>query len=247
MLGVQSKGLKMSVPKTQDIATHLANSLDMSSIALKSASSLEASKSEDQRDIPVRQILERCAEFARASATLGRDNNPASLSILARATLENLILILWVIVSVENAEELKNTAVAELTRAARVNLQSGKLKIKNRKTGEDATAKFLADDRFKNLSKRKSVESRAKDAGVLDLYNVFYRFMSLETHGHDMGINDISSEWDLSVMHMQGIGALIKAIGHAGTLWLLHRQRVNNETLRVLFGIATNQSQPPDG
>jgi hypothetical protein len=44
--------------------------------------------------------------------------------------------------------------------------------------------------------------------------------------------------WDLSVMHMQGIGAMLKAVGHTGTIWLLNRQRLSNDDLRKLLGFA---------
>lgn len=230
-------GSIMTSPPSQEVAGRIADSLRASGVALAAASQLDAFKPEDPRDAPVRHILKRCAEFARACASLGRDNNAVSLSILARATLENLILLLWITVSKENAEELKTAAIAEFARVARINLQSGKARIKNSVTGEDATARFLTEARFKNLPKRRSVESRAEDAGVLDLYNVFYRFMSLDTHGHEAGYEGASAGWDLVVMHMQGIGALTKAIGHAGTLWLLRRTRVDNETLRNILGL----------
>jgi Family of unknown function (DUF5677) len=230
---MSENGHYMSSNKNPATATCLVDSLNTNSIALKSASELESTKPEFQRDIFVRQILARCAEYARAAATLGNGNNAASISIIARATLENLILILWVVISEENAEELKKAPIAELKRAARINLQSGKARIINRDTGEDATDKFLLDS-FINLPKRNSVENRAKDVDVLDLYNIFYRFMSLDTHGHVIGGSDI---FDLSIMHMQGMSALTIAVGHAGTLWLLHRKRVDNKTLINLLGL----------
>jgi hypothetical protein len=230
---MSENGHYMSSNKNPATAACLVDSLNTNSIALKSASELKSTKPEFQRDIFVRQILSRCAEYARAGATLGNDNNAASLSIIARATLENLILILWVVISEENAEELKNAAIAELTRTARINLQSGKAQIINRENGEDVTDKFLADS-FKKLPKRNSVENRAKDADVLDLYNMFYRLMSLDTHGHEIGRSDVLN---LSIMHMQGMSALTTAIDHAGTLWLLHRKRVDNKTLINLLGL----------
>lgn len=222
----------------KNVAALLADSLETHSVGLLSASSLEKVKAEDPRDLPVRQVLKRCADLGRGCAAVGRENNSTSLAILARAILENLILILWVTIEEKNAKDLQSAAVAELTRAARINLESGKLRIMNRVTGADATAEFLADDRFKKLPKRKSVEVRAEEAGVLDLYNVFYRFLSLDTHGHDLGHTETIMNWDLSVMHMQGIGAMLKAVGHTGTIWLLNRQRLSNDDLRKLLGFA---------
>jgi methionine-rich copper-binding protein CopC len=210
----------------------------MYSTALLAASHLTPEgNTEDPRDLPVRLVLKRCADFGKGCAALGNDNNPTSLAILARAILENLILILWVTKSEENAKELQDAAIAELKRAARINLERGKAKIMNRVTGEDATEKILADDQFKKLPKRKSVEARAGEAGVEDLYHIFYRFLSLDTHGHELNLAEGKNALDLAVMHMQGIGALLKATGHAGTIWLQARKRMDNETLRSMLGL----------
>ena len=146
-------------------------------------------------------------------------------------------MILWIILEERNAVELKNAGIAELTRTARINLESGKAKIINRNTGADATAQFLSDDRLKSIPKRKSVEERAKEAGVLDLYNILYRILSLETHGHDLNSAEGSGEFDLSVMHMQGIGALLSAVKNAGSQWILYCQRLSSEDLRKLLGL----------
>jgi len=125
-------------------------------------------------DVAVRGLLSRSSELLRGTASLGSDENPAALEVIARALLENLITVLWVQVDTAHPDHLKAAAVAELARMARLNLRGGKARIVNRETGEDATAEFLASDRFKNLPRRMSVEDRAKQAGVEDPYNIFY-------------------------------------------------------------------------
>ena len=202
------------------------------------ASTMKAGSDLDPRDEPVRQMLARCSEIGRACAALGETKNPTTLALLARAELESLITLLWTVISTANAAELKSAGLAELTRAARVNLQSGKLKATNKATGANETSRLLQDDRFKKLPKRKSVETKAEEAGVLDLYNIFYRFMSLETHGHQLETEANADAWELTAMHLQGLGALTLAIGHVGTLWLLHRRRIESEALRQLLGLA---------
>ena len=186
-------------------------------------------------DAAVRGMLSRSAELLRGAASLGKEVNPTALEVIARALLENLITILWVQVDAAHPDHLKEAAVAELARMARVNLKAGKARILNRETGEDATAEFLASDRFKNLPRRMSVEDRAKQAGVEDLYNVFYRSLSMGVHGHSLGAGDTSLE--LAVMHMQGVGAIALATGHSGVRWLVHRERTDNGTLRNMLGL----------
>lgn len=187
-------------------------------------------------DAAIRGILSRSAELLQGAASLGSDGNPTALEVIARALLENLITILWVQVDAAHPDHLKEASVAELARMARVNLKTGTARIVNRETGEDATAEFLASDRFKNLARRMSVEDRAKQAGVEDLYNIFYRSLSMGVHGHNLRGGDASLE--LTVMQMQGVGAIALATGHSGVRWLVHRERTDNETLRRLLGFA---------
>jgi len=191
----------------------------------------------DPRDEPLIKILLRCAELSRGCADVGRGFNATALAILARALLENFILALWVTKSEENACSLEHEAVAELARIARLNLGAGKLKIVNQETGEDATSQFLNSGRFKNLPKRVSVEARAREANVLDLYNIFYRSLSMDTHGHGESTSNNEFYLDLAVMHLQGIGALLKAIECTGRMWLNERRCPDNEELRVIFGL----------
>lgn len=207
---------------------------------LSSAATIPVNGETSDRDGAVYQVLERCAELVRGAGSLGRDKNAVTLGIVARAILENLILLLWVEISDANAREFSEAGLAELARVVRINLESGKAKIRNRHTGQDATAEFLASERFNNLPKRKSVASRAEEAGVADLYNIFYRSLSMETHGHEVDKANGEDANVLAIMHMQGVGALSKAIGHAGVRWLLHRERTDNETLRTLLGFLEN-------
>jgi hypothetical protein len=187
------------------------------------------------RDDSIRHLLARSGELARAGAALCRINNPTALSLLERVVLEDLIRILWVTISDSNANKLQSGAVAALFRLVSVHVQSGREKIRSQKTGEDLSSRFLADK--KNLPKPKSIETLAREAGVLDLYDIFYRSLSLDTHGHDLGPEEETGEWDLTVMHMQTFCAMTTAIGHAGTLWLRARQRVDNEVLRGFLGV----------
>ena len=203
---------------------------------LAAAAAMDALGQPVTTDEAVREMLKRAADLVRGASALGAQGNQTALGVLSRAILENLIVLLWVQVAEENVATLKKAALVELARAAKINFEKGKARIINRQTGEDATAEFLQSDRFKSRGKRASVESRAKEAGVEDLYTVFYRFMSLDMHG--LGPARKGEDQDsIAIIHMQGIGALATASGHAGVRWLVHRQRTDNETLRALLGI----------
>jgi hypothetical protein len=53
---------------------------------------------------------------------------------------------------------------------------------------------------------------------VEDLYNIFYRSLSIGGHCHSLRKGD--GDFDLAVMHMQGVGAIAVATGHSGVRWL---------------------------
>lgn len=213
----------------------LAQSMVERAQVLVAAAAIEVRGKPTETDEVVRQMLSRAADLVRGAASLGQDENATSLGVIARALLENLISILWVQMDAAYAKQLQESSVVELARMARVNLNSGNARILNLQTGEDATEEFLASDRFRDLPRRMSVEDRAKQAGVEDLYNVFYRGLSMEVHGHNHGEGE--NESDIAFMHMQGIGAISMASGHSGVRWLIHRERTNNEDLRALLGL----------
>ncbi len=204
---------------------------------LTSAAAIEGTGQADLRDEIAHQHLRRAAELVRGAAALGAVKNSACLGILGRCLLEQLITALWAIRSQENAQTHLSAATTELTKALKINLQAGKAKIKNRCTEQDATAEFLDAEQMKNIPKRKSVQVLAKDAGISDLYTVFYRFMSLDTHGHHGTLKDDSDANAQCEMNLQGIGAISRAIGQACVWWLLHRSWPDNEAIRDALGL----------
>ena len=215
----------------------LVDSLHQQVALLLAASEVKASGQADPRDEIARQQLGRATELVRGAAALGANHNAACLGILGRCLLEQLITILWAVRSVENARSLQSSIKAELAKVLRMNLKAGKAKIKNGHTGADATAEFLETDQMKSIPKRRSVEELAREAEVPDLYTVFYRFMSLETHGHHDAPKDSSDSISLCEMHLQGIGAISRAIGQACVWWLLHRSWPDNESIRDVLGL----------
>lgn len=220
----------------------LVESLHKQVAMLLAASEVKASGQADLRDEIARQQLGRAAELVRGAAALGANQNATCLGILGRCLLEQLITILWAVRSIENAQSHQNSAKAELAKALKINLKAGKAKIKNRLTGADATAEFLETDQMKSIPKRKSVEELAREAEVSDLYTVFYRFMSLDTHGHHDAPKDSSDSISLCEMHLQGIGAISRAIGQACVWWFLHRSWPDNESIRNVLGL--NRAEP---
>ena len=61
--------------------------------------------------------------------------------------------------------------------------------------------------------------------------------MSLDTHGKSETIVDPEESLEATVVHLQTIGAISQAFGHVAILWLMHRQKTDNEKIRELLGL----------
>lgn len=230
----------MSIPPSE--TDDLVQSLKTQATLLIASSELQVVGLPDPRDEFVRHQLRRAAELIRGAAALGAAENSACLGILSRCLLEQLITVLWGIRSVENAESQIGAGPAELAKALRMNLKAGTAKIFDRRTGEEATESYLESEQTKQSRRRKSVEDQAKEADVLDLYTVFYRFLSLETHGHNEITTDKADITALCVSHLQGMGGISRAIGQACIWWLMHRHWPDNESLRDVLGLNSKGS-----
>ncbi|MBN6776106.1 hypothetical protein JRG42_22730 [Pseudomonas granadensis] len=209
----------------------------MQAEVLIQASEIEAGECPDVRDEFTRQQLRRASELVKGAVALGSIENAACLGILSRSVLEQLITVLWGIRSVENAVSQTAAGPAELAKALRMNLKEGTAKIFDRETGEDVTAQYLEREQAKQSRRSKSVQDQAKEAEVQDLYTVFYRLLSLETHGHNETPAGKSEACTLCVTHLQGIGAISRGIGQACVCWLIGRAWPDYESLRDALGL----------
>ena len=221
------------IPNTSE----LVESLKVQAGLLIQASEMEAGESPDARDEFTRRQLRRASELVKGAVALGAIENSACLGILSRSLLEQLITVLWGIRSVENAESQMGAGPAELAKALKMNLKAGTAKMLDRDTGEDVTAQFLEKEQAKRTRRRKSVEDQAKEAEAQDLYTVFYRLLSLETHGHNETPAEKAEASALCATHLQGIGAISRGIGQACVCWLIGRQWPDNESLRDVLGL----------
>lgn len=227
----------MSIPSAEK--NGLIESLKTQATLLIASAELEAVGLGDPRDEFARNQLRRAAELVRGAAALGSVENAACLGVLSRSLLEQLITVLWSIRSVENVQSQIGAGSTELAKALKMNLKAGTAKTFDRQTGEDVTASYLEQEDAKRSPRRKSVEEQAKEAEVLDLYTVFYRFLSLETHGHNQCPIESSEIAKLCTTHLQGIGGISRAIGQACIWWLMHRHWPDNESLREALGLSS--------
>jgi hypothetical protein len=201
---------------------------------------IPSSGEHDVRDDSVRAMVKRESHLASACATLAPTLNNVAVIILARALLENLITLLWVIDNPDNPDNLRLEKLNQMRQAARKNMKQGLLKILKRPEELDCTNDFLNRPEFIKIAKRKSVEQRAKESDFHDIYSVFYSFLSMELHGYS--IRD-PEEPPSTVMceDLQCIGAFLNCSVLVAESWLSFRRRPSNEQLREALGLSNKR------
>jgi hypothetical protein len=210
--------------------------LQLQAAMLLQASSIDA-KSGDQpeRDRYCRLILARTSDLIGACSLFVEGSYAVAGQIIMRSMLEDLIRILWATLEEANAAHLLAHGLDELKRALRANLQGGTAQIKDRE-GNDHSHQFVRDGKLSPAVKKKSVELMAQEAEAIGLYNMFYRFTSLQAHGNMLDEPRKSDPLDVSAI-LSGAGAISKATGHVGVRWLLGRERPSNKELLELLGV----------
>jgi hypothetical protein len=219
------------MPKIKEICENLRIHSEMFAQSSKNNLADTSSKVDD----PVRKILLRGSEIIRGAADLGLVENPTALGILVRQLLELFISLQWVISDSKRADRYIKFSLDELDRLAQINMNDGLLSIKLKEDGSDATDEFLLGR--KKAQKGVSIEQQARESGLLHIYQVFYRFMSLDTHGKAETIVNPDERLELTLVQLQVVGAISQALGHIAIMWLLHRQKSSNEKIRELLGL----------
>ncbi|BAP14510.1 hypothetical protein AS19_16590 [Alcanivorax sp. NBRC 101098] len=218
------------MPGLKEICENLSTHSKM----LAQSSEDKWSDSSSPVDEPVRRILLRGSEIIRGATNLGLSENPTALGILSRQLLELFISLHWVISDPERAARYAEFPTNELDRLAQMAMKDGLLSVKSKEDGADVTNDFLST---RNKPKKGvSIEQQARESGILDLYQILYRFMSLETHGKSETVVNPAERSEVTLEHLQTIGAISQVFGHTAILWLLHRQKITNEKVRELLG-----------
>ena len=204
-----------------------------------SAASTMAARNEEapHRDQYVRRALARSASLVSSCAQLAQGSHSLALQILHRAIVEDFIRLHWVTLSEENANYVESIGVDEIRKLVRTNVKSGILNFRKKYTGEDVTDSVVGAGLLLSKTKRKvTFETMARDADILHLYDIFYRFGSMTTHGNEGGSPSWNKIGDV-VANLNQVGAFNKALGHAGVMWLMWRERPSNESLRTVLGL----------
>lgn len=177
------------------------------------------SVSDKQRDKVLRYFMDRAAQLGEACFRTSDLQMP--LFVLARVLCEDFFTMYWASLSEENSTEYSKVALSEMAKMLRHNLKNKRARVRDIPSGKDVTAEFLPELEG-HVTKKKTIEQIAKESGLSKVYDIVYRYDSLEVHGNTFGLSDLRSEMD-------GIAVAVSAI---------------NAFLRVILSVADNKDQP---
>lgn len=133
------------------------------------------------------------------------------LLALARVLCEDFFTMYWVSLSEKNAAAYSKSARSEMAKMIRKNLSNKRAMVREISSGKDVTAEFLPKlDR--HVSKKKTVEQIAKESGLSKVYDIVYRFDSLEVHGNTFELSELKSGMDGIAVAVSAINALLRVI-----------------------------------
>lgn len=211
----------------------LANDLMLRSGAMAAGAGMDAKDSlHPEIDEFVRQSLKAGSELMRSCASLAHGPHELAVNALVRSIIESSLKMHWATLSSENAKHLFALSAEQMKAIFAVNVKTGIAKIVDRE-GNDFTSEFLSSGGAARGQKPTSIEVMARQAGLIDLYNVFYRFQSMHAHGNSAS----STSEQTSALALNCIGEFSVLLGHIGVRWLLHRSRPDNGEIRSLLGV----------
>ncbi|MBD7987444.1 hypothetical protein H9645_05320 [Luteimonas sp. Sa2BVA3] len=214
----------------------IAEDLMLRSGAMSAGASMDAKdKLHPEIDAFVRESLKAGSELMSSCASLAVGPHELAVNVLVRSIIELSLKLHWATLSSDNAKHLLALSTEQVKTIFRVNARTGIAKIVDRQ-GNDFTAEFLASGRAERGQKQVSLEAMAQQSGLHGIYNLFYRFQSMHSHG-----NNVSGSSALTTTNTLGVvGVFSILLGHLGVRWLVHRSRPDNEEIRSLLGLGAN-------
>lgn len=211
----------------------IAKDLKIRSEAMAAGASMTAMNDvSPEIDQVIRQSLKAGSHLMASCAALASGPHELAVNILIRSLIELCLKIHWTTISTENANHLLSSSKEQIKTIFISNAKTGIARIVD-KDGNNLTKAFIESGRTKREQKQISVETMAKQCELQDIYNTFYRFQSMHTHGNE--ISDVSLA--TKPVTLGCVGAFSMLLGHMGVRWLAARCRPENEEIRDLLGL----------
>ncbi len=211
----------------------IAKDLKLRSEAMAAGASMPAmNDGSPEIDLVMRQSLRTGSELMASCVALASGPHELAVNVLIRSLIELGFKAHWSTLSSENAKHLLASSKEQIKAIFMANAKTRIARIVDNE-GNDLTEEFIASGGATRVQKNISVETMARQAGLLDIYNIFYRFQSMHAHGNEISDASIATK----PVTLCCVGTFSIFLGHVGVRWLASRCRPDNEEIRDLLGL----------
>ena len=137
----------------------------------------------DQRAIFFLSRLMIACENTVGCILLGKSNLAAPLATVGRSLFESVISTYWASLNGDNADHMMESETQELLRIMKNNLLWGRAKIIHTETGVVETHRVLNHPAMKQVKGPRRFDHMAREAGIKNIYDQLYGFLSMMAHG----------------------------------------------------------------
>jgi Family of unknown function (DUF5677) len=133
------------------------------------------------------------------------------IAVLARVLCEDFITMYFVSQSDENTAEYFEGSRTEMKKILSKMIENRRIKVRRISSGADVTAEFLPKLKDR-ISSKKTIKDIAQDTGLARLYDVVYRYESLEVHGNTFGFSDEKTVMDGVAAAISAVAAILRVV-----------------------------------
>lgn len=195
---------------------------------------------EGERPKALLHCLREALELGKGCLVLGKVPLPLPLFVVARVLAETLFLAAWVARSERNAQTYMEAGTQGAAKAARVNIEHGRLVARSKTTGRDET-KNLLNLLKSTKAERFNIEKIAAQVGLTKVYDITYRLSSLHAHVLTYGFPSGRKLEEGATAELPAVVSLLQSILLLTENRLLHDRETSGadieKVLRV-FGMA---------
>jgi hypothetical protein len=166
--------------------------------------------STDKREKVLFYFMGRAVQIGEASFRISDLQTP--LFVLARVLCDDFFTMYWVSLSNKNADEYCKTSLSEMAKLMRKNLTNKRAKVSEISTKKDVTAQFLPKINSRIVKNKKTIEQLAVASGLGKVYDVVFRYSSLEVHGNTFLVSEMNPDQDGIAVAASTINALLRVI-----------------------------------
>ena len=186
--------------------------------------------------------LMMACENATGADLLGSASLATPLTAVARALFESVIVTYWASLNDENATEAMTAAERELLRIMRNTITKGRANILHKTTREIENEAVLNHPMMKEGRRPKRFDEMAEEAGIKNIYDTFYGFLSLFAHGtaSKIHMDAILSKGPPIYENMSLVRGCVKAISLISKNRIEGRQTDKSDLEKILKVKLTN-------